>query len=281
MATCARVDRIARAAYVQHGMRSIATAVSLEELTAAIESSDLDADRFRVDVHDPARLSVELTGRSASEITLIVADVIPFGPDLEDPEHRFIVSVEPDAVRFGEVVSVADRSYRRHDDKPWTTSSSLDSRFARALINLAPDARSIVDPCCGSGSIVLEAASLGLVATGVDWKPAMAGMTTENIAHFGYSADIRRADSRAEVAHADAVVTDLPYGHAIESDERTIRTILERAVEAAPIGVYVANDDITPWLVEAGYLDVEVAAVAKRPGFTRHVHLASTVAPRS
>jgi tRNA G10 N-methylase Trm11 len=179
---------------------------------------------------------------------------------------------------FGEVVTETDASYRPHDSKPWTTSSSLDGRFARALVNLVPAARSVLDPCCGAGSIVLEAAALGLDAYGVDWKPAMVGMTRENVAHFGYAADVVQADSRVHHQAADAIVTDLPYGHAIEADEPTIRAILERGVELAPEAVYVARADITIWLRAAGYSDVDVCTVRKRAGFTRWVHVARRAA---
>ena len=175
---------------------------------------------------------------------------------------------------FGEVVAETDASYRRHDSKPWTTSSSLDGRFARALVNLVPTARSVLDPCCGAGSIVLEAAALGLEAHGVDWKPAMVGMTRENLAHFGYAATVVQADSRLHHQVADAIVADLPYGHAIEADEPTIRAILERGAELAPEAVYVARADITLWLRAAGYSEVEVCTVRKRAGFTRWVHVA-------
>ena len=204
----------------------------------------------------------------------MLADVIPYGPDLKRPQHRFVVIVGADGLYLGAVVTETDAAYRRHDSKPWTTSSSLDGRFARALVNLVPSARSVLDPCCGAGSIVLEAASLGLDAYGVDWKPAMAGITRENLAHFGYTSTVVQADSRTHHQPADAVVTDLPYGHAIDADERTIRAILERCTQLAPTGVFVAPADITLRLESAGYTDIEVSTVNKRAGFTRWVHVA-------
>jgi tRNA G10 N-methylase Trm11 len=237
---------------------------------AAVAEEDFSAEAFRIDVHDPSGR----IGRSTQGAATALADVIPYGPNLRRPRHRFVVAASADRVLFGEVLSETDASYRRHDSKPWTTSSSLDGRLARALVNLVPTARSVLDPCCGAGSIVLEAASLGLDARGVDWKPAMVGMTRENLAHFGYAATVTRADSRVHDQSADAIVTDLPYGHAIEADEPTIRAILERGVELAPEAVYVARADITLWLRAAGYAEIDVCTVRKRAGFTRWVHVA-------
>ena len=273
VANCDTIARISRAAFVHRGIAVFARATTLDELVKRVRErwdADMDADRFRIDVHDPSQRCSSTT----IEIATAFADVIPFGPDLRDPLHRFLVIAGEDGFTFGAVEAEADGSYRDHDAKPWTTSSSLDSRFARALVNLVPDAKSVLDPCCGAGSIVLEAASLGLDAFGVDWKPALVGMTRENLAHFGYDGSVELADSRTHIQTADAVVTDLPYGNAIESDEYAIRAILEQSAGQALAGVFVGPADISTWLVSAGYTDVEVHTVLKRRGFTRWVHVA-------
>jgi len=270
IADCNSIDLVDRGAFVQKGLDVIASSDSFDDLVASVEGVEFDADRFRIDVHDPS----DRIGRSTQSVATAIADVIPYGPDLTDPRHRLLVVAGANRVLLGEVVAETNASYRRHDAKPWTTSSSLDARFARALVNLVPGARSILDPCCGAGSIVLEAASLGLDALGVDWKPAMVGMTAENLAHFGYSATVVRADSREHEQRADAIVTDLPYGHAIDADEAQIRAILERCSELAPVAVYVAPADFSMWLRAAGYDAIEVCTVRKRAGFTRWIHVA-------
>jgi tRNA G10 N-methylase Trm11 len=276
VAACTSVDLIERAAYVKLGVRVLARAPTFEALVVAVGAADFDAERFRVDVHDPAG-RIEHTD---VETAVALANVMVDRPDLAEPLHRFVVVAHRGGHLFGEVIVVADGSYRRHDTKPWTTSSSLDSRFARGLVNLVPGAHSILDPCCGAGSIVIEAASLGLDAFGVDWKPAMAGMTRENLAHFGYVAGVDQADSRTHRRCVDAVVTDLPYGRAIAADEHGIRAIIERAATLAATGVFVAPTDITNWMSAAGFVDVQVFEVTKRRGFTRWVHVGRSQAVR-
>jgi predicted RNA methylase len=277
VAPCTSIDRIERAAFIQTGLRTIAGGATFEELVEAVANTDFDADRFRIDLHDPS----SRLGRTTQEVAIALADVIPYGPDLRDPQQRFLVIAAKGWIRLGLIEKRSDSRYRTHEKKPWTTSSSLDPRLSRALVNLVPNAQSILDPCCGAGSILLEAASLGLTAIGVDWKPAMVGMTSINLAHFGYQAHVERADSRHIGHYADAIVTDLPYGHALDSDERTTRGILERGAELAPSAVYVAPHDITDWLTVAGYGDVEVHAVVKRRGFTRWIHVAQRAIGRA
>ena len=269
MARCDHVGLVARGAYVRTGLRAIAVADDLDALVDRVAALDLDLDRFRVDVHDPS----DRLGRSSRDVAIAVADVLDDDPDLSDPRPRLVVVSTERDVTLGEVVTTADDAYRAHDAKPWTTSSSLDARVARALVNLVPDARSVLDPCCGAGSIVLEAASLGLRAIGVDDKAAMAGMTRENLAHLGLHAAVERADARDVEHRVDAVVTDLPYGHAIERDERAVRQILARCAELAPSGVFVAPHRIDAWLAGAGHHVEAVHEVVKRRGFSRWVHV--------
>lgn len=271
VATATSVERVPRAAYVQMGCRVIAAARSFDDLVAAVGSATFDAARFRIDLHDPSGRA----DRGATDIATTLADVIDFGPDLSEPVHRFLVVPRSDGWWFGEIVTRTDAGHVRHDDKPWTTSSSLDGRFSRGLVNLVPSATSLLDPCCGAGSIVLEAASLGLDVRAADWKPAMVGMTNQNLSHFGYGADVERVDSRTHTfAGVDAVVTDLPYGHAIDADEATIRAILANCARAAPLAVFVAPADFSLWLDAAGYTDIEIHTVLKRRGFTRWIHRA-------
>jgi len=265
------IDLVPRAAFVQLGVRAIAASRSFDDLVRAVADASFDAHRFRIDVHDPSG-HTQLGG---TEVATAIADVIDFGPDLSDPLHRFLAVPRSDGWIFGEVVTRTDASHVAHTDKPWTTSSSLDGRFSRGLVNLVPSAASLLDPCCGAGSIVLEAAALGLDVRAADWKPAMVGMTEQNLAHFGYAADVVRTDSRTHpFAPADAIVTDLPYGHAIDADEATIRAILANAARTAPLGVFVAPADFSRWLDAADYTDIEVYTVLKRRGFTRWIHRA-------
>ncbi|MEG0367011.1 MAG: hypothetical protein RR585_09265, partial [Coprobacillus sp.] len=56
-------------------------------------------------------------------------------------------------------------------EKPHSYSHSLNLRDARAIVNIAvgnDTQKTIVDPCCGIGTVVLEALSMGLHVKGYD-----------------------------------------------------------------------------------------------------------------
>lgn len=267
-----RVELIPQAAYLRAGMQVLARGETLEALVGEVAKLRLDADGFRIEL-------LILSGRvSVQRQEVIVALANALGccrPDLDHPRHRLLLLAQDEGLAFGEIIAEPDHSYRQHDHKPYRTSSSLPTRLARGLVNLVlPWAKTILDPCCGTGSILLEAQVMGLRAMGGDWNPKMVGMSRQNLAHFGYSAGVKLMDAREWPEPADAIVTDLPYGKGLEVSEAVTRGILEHVRDLAPVGVFVAGNDLSGWLWEAGYSRVEVFRVPKYTGFARYVHRA-------
>jgi tRNA G10 N-methylase Trm11 len=269
VAECLQVDLIERAAYVHTGLRLLAQARSVAELCQQLNERRFIADGFRVEF---VRLSAGNPARQR-ETVLSVADAIEGAPNLETPQSRFLVVAHEQGLWFGEIIAETNYGFHDHDEKPYRTSSSMPARLARGMVNLAYPARRILDPCCGTGTIVIEACSMGLEAIGVDKNPKMVGMSRRNLRHFGLEACVERGDAR-ECAHpAEAVVTDLPYGIMLEASAQ-IPEILRRSAELAPVGIFLAAEDITPALNDAGYTLVRVFGIQKRKGMSRFVHRA-------
>ena len=269
MAVSRTLDLIPRAAFLTQGARCLAEAYSLEELCAQVAALPQAADRFRVEY-----LSLwPEHPLPKPQVVLAVANAIQAYPDLTNPQHRFLVAAQADRLWFGEILAEPVRDYRAHDAKPYRTSSSLPARLARALVNLvAPPAQSILDPFCGTGSILLEACALGLHCYGMDNNIKMRGMSRRNLAHFGYAAKVELGNAQECTQTADAIVTDLPYGRLLEQNRADLRQVLQHTVGIAPQAVYLAEEDITPWLVDAGYRRVVCYRVRKHHTMSRFVH---------
>ncbi len=271
VAVCQRLDLIPRSAYVSLGLHCFAKADTLEELVRQIGRRRLEADRFRIDL---LRLPpcVAVTEREA---VIQAANALEGAPDLDYPAHRYLIVAQEECLWFGEVLAAAQHSYQQHDAKPFRTTSSLPSRLARALVNLvAPPAKTILDPFCGTGSILLEANAIGLRAYGVDLNKKMTGMSRMNLAHFGYPVEVEWGDALDCQQKAEAIMTDLPYGRVLKIDPKRLMTILKHAVHLAPLAIYLAEEDISSFLAEAGYQKIEVFRVRKSHAITRFVHRA-------
>jgi len=273
IARCQTLQHIRNAAYVRWGVNLFAEAPTLDQLIRDIANQTIQAQDFSIDF---IRIS-DLIQVERRRAIIAVANVLKGFPNLVSPLHRFILVVEKDSFWFGEIVTEPDHSYKHHDAKPYRTSSSLPSRLARALVNLvAPSARSILDFCCGTGTILLEAQALGLVAYGSDRNPRMVGMSRKNLANFHYQAEVQLTDASCTKRTAEAIVTDLPYGRYLLKDDKNVLEIFNNAVHLAPVAVYVAGNDLSQLLEKAGYQSIEVFRVTKRPNFTRYVHRAKT-----
>ena len=275
-AFCQRVEMIPQAAYLRTGLQLLAQGSTLDDLLAAVAQSHFAADGFRIDF-----LSLSGQNRLRPRRSIVaLADVIPFYPNLVDPKHRFLLIERQHGLWFGEVLSECQYSFQQHAAKPYRTSTSLSSQMARALVNLVlPQARSLVDPCCGTGSILLEAHLLGMQTYGADQNRRIAWMARQNLAHFGYDAMVDHAAIQDCRWKADALVTDLPYGRLLAADESAIRSILKHGRKLAPLAVYVAGHNISDWLAAAGYDETEVFTVNKQDRVVRYVHRVKVCKP--
>ena len=270
VAICRSVELIRRGAYVHTGLRLIAQAEKFTDLLQIVESLSFEADGFRIEY---LRLS-ERKMINSREAAIRLADVIPAFPELEAPRHRFLLIERDLGLWFGEVIVESEHSYTKHDAKPFRTSTSLPTRLARALVNLvAPPSCVIFDPCCGTGTILLEAQALGLESFGVDWNPRMVGMSRKNLAHFGYPVDVTCSDFQEISRPADAIVTDLPYGLFMHETRAELQGIIQHAHALAPQAVFVLGEDISNWLCDVGYQSIKVYRVPKHRSFSRYVHV--------
>jgi tRNA G10 N-methylase Trm11 len=232
----------------------------------------LAPDRFMIDF-----LRIDLD-RDISKLAAIrsLADALQGYPDLRHPLCRYLLVVQERRLWFGEILATCKRLYRRHDAKPFHASVSLSSRLARGLVNLVlPPARSVLDPFCGTGSILLEAQALGLQTHGVDISSKMVQIARGNLAHFGYPGTVELGDARQCRQKADAIVTDLPYGRGMTKISREENLeILKHLVHLAPRAIYLADEPIADLLTQAGYQKIDIYCVSKRIGMQRYVHCA-------
>jgi len=266
------VDHVVRAAYVRRGVRVLARAASLDQLVAAVPGAGPWRDGFKIEF---ASVREDSALRQRDAIIAVANAMDTARPDLHSPNRRLLLVEQAAEVWLGDIVAEPDRSYDLHDAKPFRTSSSLPSRLARALVNLAgTTVTTVLDPCCGTGSILLEACRMGLHGVGADNNNRMVGMSVQNLAHFGYEAPVSLCDAAELDVAADAVVTDLPYGRNLHTDAASIQSILRSCAGLAPVGVFAAGEDISQSLVAAGYAETLLYRVRKSNAFTRYIHLA-------
>jgi tRNA (guanine10-N2)-dimethyltransferase len=113
----------------------------------------------------------------------------------------------------------------------------MNAKLARCMVNLAhaKAGETVLDPFCGTGTTVLEAAMIGCEAIGTDVQRRMAEGTQKNLAKFGAEAEaILVADARKlPFTRVDAVVTDPPYGKSATTLKSSTRSLVENVLSSA------------------------------------------------
>ena len=252
---------VSRGAYLKSCSELLFEAGSISELYSSVRRADFHAEGFRVSVVKKPR-SLDINGTAlASEIGSLIAGK----PNLSSPRVVFMTVVTAEKIWFGRLLSKSDGMWLTFDQRPHVTSSSLPARLARALVNLVVSpGQNLLDPCCGTGTIVMSAAHCGVRATGYDINPRMVGATSKNLAFYGLNADVKLEDARLIREKFDAVATDLPYGISLVKDSTAMKNILTNLRTCAPIAGFIDIRDLSQQLEDLGYVVENVIPVPKQ-----------------
>ena len=267
-----RVD-VRRGAYLKSCSEVLFETASLTELRADIRAAGVYADEFRVSVvKKPRSLKV-----NSMELARDIGSAIGGNANLNNPQATFLVVFTDEKIWFGRLLSESDNMWLAHNQRPYVTSSSLPARLARVLVNLvARPGESLLDPCCGTGTIVMSAAHSGIRAIGYDLNLRMIGATTKNLQHFGLTADVALGDARRVRGQFDAIATDLPYGINLTKDNVQDAEILANLRTCAPKAGFIDLRDLSKPLSDSGY-EIEAVLPVPKLSIVRRIFIASVI----
>ncbi|MEW6360428.1 MAG: hypothetical protein AB1696_29125 [Planctomycetota bacterium] len=264
---------ISRAAFTAFGAEEIARGASLDELCETVRAAAVALPDFRVEVEKiPGALR-----DNSQDIQKRIADVIVGRPDLASPKHRLVVVRTPAQFRLGRIVTEPSTDWGKPLDLPHRCSRSIADRLARAMVNLAarPGDR-ILDPCCGMGTIPIQAMQVGIDADASDINFKMIEAANQNLAALGRPQRAKAADLMERRGRWDAVVTDLPYGwFGHEEEHRQVEEALAHLVTLAP-RVVVATASPRHAAFEGGrFSRTEAIPLPVSPRRSRYIHVAA------
>lgn len=156
---------------------------------------------------------------------------------LKNPDKTFTGILTDEKFIFGiKLAEIPPKPFveRRPKKKPFFHPSAMQAKLARCMVNLAkPKAEELLlDPFCGTGSMLIEATLIGCRVLGVDIQRRMVKGTLQNLAYFNIKPEgAIRADARnLPIAKVDCVVTDPPYGRSATTIKRTTKQIVEEVL---------------------------------------------------
>jgi len=162
---------------------------------------------------------------------------------------------------------------RKVSERPFFSPISLHPKYARTLINLTGVKKgdTILDPFCGTGGIIIEAAEMGMNVIASDFDEEMVLGCRENMEYYDlelYDYEVLDIDDICDrFGDIDAVVTDPPYGRSTKTGGEDATKIHSRAIAAIP---KVLRSDgraglILPYETSSGIMSLEGV-------YKQHVH---------
>lgn len=167
---------------------------------------------------------------------------------------------------FGELLK-ANIDWHKHQKKPHSFSNSIGVNIAKTLVNIAAKNNknaSLLDACCGMGTIMLEACFAGNKIEGCEINEKTFRRAKANLAHFQYTATIHHADVCDLNKKYDAAIIDLPYNlFTLASNEEVVHIIQHTALLTHRL-VIVSIADMEEIISQVGFQVTASCTVRKK-----------------
>ncbi len=187
-------------------------------------------------------------------------------PDYMKPSVIYSVCHYQNRWYFGLLVK-KEPDWYKHKNKPYSFSNSINMKIAKALVSIASKGdktSTLLDACCGVGTVVLEACYSGFNIEGCDINWKAFNNTRQNLAHYNYSAKLYNSDVKELNKKYDAAIVDLPYNLYSCSTDAISLHIITSAAELSSRIVIVSISDIEPLISSAGLKISDFCVVEKK-----------------
>ena len=234
---------------------------------ALADALDILGTRWRTGVGTTFRVIARVTDESRfrrtalrDEVSGAIAELRPRWR-VDDPADVEVWVIQTGPHRFRSAVRITDATMRHRGGRVEERSGALRPTVAAAMVRLVgPPAgsRVLLDPCCGSGTIVAEARDAGWRARGTDIDTAALAIARANYTNATFEeADLLALDVAS--GSIDAVVTNLPFGQQFgrgaDATAWLTGALAELARAISPRGsVVLLHPDDAPWRAASGAL---------------------------
>jgi len=263
-----------RSPFIKQRVSLMFIGVSSTDLAEQVTTIELNEATFKV-TYLEAESNSTLTPMNFAEKRAVEREVgwqIRGKAEMRTPERVFAILRLADRWLFGECWT-NKAIWLEHKNKPQNYSTALNTRLARAAVNIAvpnPEGIKAIDPCCGIGTVLIEARSMGIDIIGNDLNPLAVMGARVNLAHFELACSVTVGDMRFIEGSFDAAILDLPYNlcSVISPDEQL--EMLESAHNLARRVVIITAESIDSLIFRAGFV-IRDRCVVKKGSFTRQV----------
>ncbi|ANU26121.1 TRM11 family SAM-dependent methyltransferase [Planococcus versutus] len=263
-----------RSPFIKERVEVLFEGDTLQEILKQSEAVDMNQLTFKVIFLKINGLSrqdqIDFLGKR--EIERAIGLAITGEADVHQPNVTFGLIPFEGRWYLGRYVQ-SEPIWHHHMKKPRVYSTALSTRVARAITNIAlpnPIGMKAIDPCCGIGTVLVEALSMDIDIVGRDINPLVVEGSRENIAHFGLAGKVELGPIAEVDSHYDVAIIDMPYNlytHATPEDQLGI---LKAAYPFTEKLLVVTIETMDHMIRAAGFV-VTDRCIAKKGLFKREI----------
>ncbi|NLK94090.1 MAG: methyltransferase domain-containing protein [Clostridiales bacterium] len=253
-----------RSPFIKELIKIISIEENFSTIVSKISKEKLHYNEFRVNYVklEQDKCTYEERLNSMREIGYAIVGE----PNIHNPKNILAITKENGKWIFGEYER-NNYKWHIHQNKPNNYSNSLGIRVARALINIAVENKkklSLIDPCCGVGTVVIEGLSMGETIKGIDINKSIVSKARRNLEFFGYDIDSVKQGSIHDIScKYDVAIVDLPYGLFTPISVQEQINIINSARRIALKLILISFEDMDEIIKSAGFNIVNECTVSK------------------
>lgn len=192
--------------------------------------------------------------------------------NLTTPKKTFFGVLTENRFVFGlKVAEILPKSFveRRPKRRPFFHPTALSAKLARCMVNLAKPkgGELVLDPFCGTASLLVEAGLIGCRVLGFDAQRRMVKGSLQNLTYYSIKPEgMIVADARHfPVKEVDCIATDPPYG-------RSATTLGSHTKQIVKDFLFSAQENIQKGhrICIASPKSIRIGMIGKESGF-KHV----------
>ncbi len=142
--------------------------------------------------------------------------------DLKAPKTRIDLFHRGDKILCGVLEGENDQDFesRKTHNRKSPHPSSMHPKLCRWFVNRTGIRKGVlIDPFCGSGGILIEAALMGFDVEGYDIDPPMIDRAKDNLEGSKVNIHLELRDALSLKGKMAFIATDLPYGRATKAND--------------------------------------------------------------
>lgn len=260
-----------RSPFIKYMLKILDYSVTLDELVNMVKLREIKIESYKVKFLD---IEKDIDFENKHKIEGIIGYEIIGDVDMYNPRVIFGITKINGIWYFGEYRK-NNKPWIEHSLRPCQYSNSLGTNLARTVVNIAVGDNcncKIIDPCCGIGTVLIEALSMGLNIVGSDINPKVVEGSNRNLRFFELPEVASLKDINEIEENYDVCIIDIPYGLLSRTSKEEQQKILKSARRISKRLVLLSLGDMTDEIQNAGFEIIEKCEAYKK-NFKRYVTL--------